>query len=81
MAEKLMYITNDDTQTSPFYSVRLVVETFEHLTYESTNQNSQKLLSQQIRKRYYKTLGTSVLCIPLPLLTLYSRMNECFLIL
>ena len=29
--------------------------------YEPTNQKSTKMLSQQIRKRYYKTLGTVVL--------------------
>ena len=31
---------------------------------ELTNQNSIKLLAQQMRKRYYKTLGTRVINIP-----------------
>ena len=37
-----MYISNDDTQNYPFCSLKLVVETFEHLTYLATNQNSLK---------------------------------------
>ena len=32
MADKFMYIPNDDTQTYPFYILQLVVETFEHST-------------------------------------------------
>ena len=28
-----MYIPNDDTQNYPFCRLKLVVETFEHLTY------------------------------------------------
>ncbi len=57
MAEKLIYITNDDTQT--FCRLQLVVE---HLNtqlneHEQTNKNSiefPKMLCQRIRKRYYK---------------------------
>ena len=30
MADKLMYIPNDDTQNYPFCSLQLVAETFEH---------------------------------------------------
>ena len=30
MADKFMYIPNDDTQNYPFYRLKLVVETFEH---------------------------------------------------
>ena len=30
MADKLMYIFNDDTQNYPSYRLQLVVETFEH---------------------------------------------------
>ena len=59
------YILNDDTLNYPFSRLKLVVETFEYSTqlYEPTIQNSlnsQKLLSQRIRKCYSKTLGTSV---------------------
>ena len=32
MADKLIYIFNNDTQNYPFYRLKLVVETFEHLT-------------------------------------------------
>ena len=41
--------------------------------YEPTNQNSKKVpkvVSQQIRKRYYKSLGTSVINSPLSPLSL-----------
>ena len=33
MADKLMYIPNDNTQSYPFCRLQFVVETFEHLTY------------------------------------------------
>ena len=32
MADKLMYIPNDDKQNCPFCRIQLVVETFEHST-------------------------------------------------
>ena len=32
MMDKLMYISNDDTQNYAFYRLKLVVETFEHPT-------------------------------------------------
>ena len=32
MAEKLMYIPNDDTQNYPFYKLQFVVKTFGHST-------------------------------------------------
>ena len=37
MANKLMYIPNDDTQNCPFCKLKLLVETFEHPTF-NTNQ-------------------------------------------
>ncbi len=64
MVGKIMYIANDDTQNKTFCKLKLVVETFEHLTLWKNNQNSLKvptLLSQLIRKRNCKTLGTSVI--------------------
>ena len=39
MADKFMYIPNDDTQTYPFSGLQLVVKTF-----EQTNQISWKVL-------------------------------------
>ena len=35
MADKFMYIPNDDTQNYPFCSVKLGVETFEHSNYKT----------------------------------------------
>ena len=62
MADKSMYIPNDDTQNYPFFRLKIVVESSDTELDEPTNQNSikiSKFLSQRIRKRYYKTLGTS----------------------
>ena len=42
MADKLMYISNDDTQNYPFCKLRLVIDTFRHLLNQQTNQNSMK---------------------------------------
>ena len=36
MADKLMYIPNDNTHNYPFCRLKLVVEMFEHSTSEST---------------------------------------------
>ena len=64
-----MYIPNDDTQNYPFSRLELVVHKFEHST-KWTKQlkfkkNSSKILSEWIRKHYYKTLETSVINIPM----------------
>ena len=64
MADELMYISNSDTKNYSICRIELVVETFEHsayLTNQSKFTKSPNLLSQGIRKRYYKTLGTSVI--------------------
>ena len=64
MTYKLMYAPNDDTQNSLVdYISGLNVWTLN--IYEPTNQKSVKLLTQRIRKLYYKTLGTSVLNSPM----------------
>ena len=68
MADKLMCNPNDDIQIFPFCRLKLVVETFDTQLNERTNQTSlksPKLLIQRIRKRYYKTLATSVINSPL----------------
>ena len=68
MADKLMYIPNDDTQNYSLRRLQLMVEMFKHILNESTNQNSvkaAKLVSQRIGKRYCKTLGTSVINSPM----------------
>ena len=60
MVNKLMYIPKEDTQNYPFCRLQLGVKTFEQNQYKFL-----KLLSQRIRKRYYKTLGTIVITIPM----------------
>ena len=77
MADKLMYIPNNDTRNYPFCGLQLMVETFRH----STNQNSlksPKLLIQRIRKSYNKTLETSAINSPLSPLSLVKKtLCEC----
>ena len=56
MAEKFIYIPKDDTQINYICLLQLVVETFEldqSNFFKPTN-------------NYYKTLGTSVINIPMP---------------
>ena len=60
MADKLMCIPNNEAQNYSFCRLKLVVETF-----EQNSLNSPKLFSKRIRKRYYKTLGTSVIDSPM----------------
>ena len=58
MVDKLMYITNDDTENVIICRLQLVIK---RLDTQLNNQNqfkSPKLLSQRIRNRYCKTLGT-----------------------
>ena len=68
MADKLMYIPNNDTENSLFCTLQLLVKKV--LTLNLMNQpiNFYKkfpvLLRQRIRKRY-QTLGTSVINSPL----------------
>ena len=37
MADELMFIPNDDTQSSPFYRLQLVVKTLDNQLNEPTN--------------------------------------------
>ena len=69
MANKLMYIANDDTQNYPFCRFKLVFETFEHSTYEPTNQIPQRCESYDLENVIIcKTLKTSVIIIQLSIL-------------
>ena len=64
MADKFVHISNDDTQSYRFCRLHLVVKTLDIQLNEPTNQiqyKSQNLGCQRIRKRYHKTLGTSVI--------------------
>ena len=54
MANKIMHIPNDNV----YYNQWL--KRLETALNEPTNQNPPKMLSQRIRKHYYKTLGTCV---------------------
>ena len=85
MADKLMYIPNDDTQNYTFRRLNLLVETFKTQLNEPTNQSplkSPKLLSQRIRKRYYKYLGTGVINSPIsPLLPCNSTLPTIIIVL
>ena len=58
MADKLMYIPNDDTQNYLFCILQLIVERLD--TQLKFNKSLPKFLSQQL-EHYYKTLGTSVI--------------------
>ena len=72
MTPKLMHSPKDNTQNYSFRWWKLLDN---HLK-ERTNQNSvkvSKLLDQQIRKHYYKTLGTSVINSPLSTLSRWER--------
>ena len=64
-----MYIPNDNTQICSFCRLKSV-ETFEHST-EWIDQSKQ---SPQIRKRCYKTLGTSVIYSPLSSRSLLKKL-------
>ena len=80
MADKLMYIANDDTQNYPLCRLQLVVETFGHSDKEPTNQNLIKvprLLGKQIRKRYNKTLETRVIDSLMSTPSQYSNTISC----
>ena len=67
MADKVMYIQNDDTQNYPFCRLQLVADTFVHLTfYYNQNQNSinvPKVLIQRIRNSFleYIIIGSFIL--------------------
>ena len=54
-----MHIPNADTQNCPFVSNKKWLKRLDTQPNESTNKKSTKLLNQRIRKRYYKTLGSS----------------------
>ena len=77
MAYKLMHIPYDDYT---FCKFKIVVETFGHSTLWTNQLKSPKLLSQRIRKLYYKTLGTSVINNPLsPLYLCLNRLITAYI--
>ena len=73
MSDKFIYIHNDDKQNYPFFRLKLGVKMFvkclKTQLNEPTNLNSkskspQNCYYKQIRKRYYKTAGTSLINTP-----------------
>ena len=65
MADKLMYIPNEDTPNYPFCRLQLKVELNIMNQPFKNSLKSPKL--QQIRKRYFITLGTSLINSPMSL--------------
>ena len=63
MADKLMYIHNDDTQSYSFCRLQLVVETFVHSTKKTNQHKFIKCAQSCIAYKYEnnKTLGTSII--------------------
>ena len=76
MADKFMCIPVDVIQNYTFCLFKLVVEMFGHLTLWTNQWKSPRLLIQPIRKRYYTTLGTSVIISPLSPLSLSGKENK-----
>ena len=67
MAEKLMYIPNEDVNY-PLCKLKLVVETCKHstlLNIQSKFTEVPKVVEPTNTKTYYKTLGTRVINTPL----------------
>ena len=58
-----MYNPNNVTQKYPFFE--LLVEMFQLNKPINQKKQSQKLLSKRLKKRYYKTLGSSVINSPM----------------
>ena len=55
MTDKFMYIPIDDTQTYPFYRLKLVVKTFRHLI-KWTNQPKFNKDAKVVKPTYKETL-------------------------
>ena len=63
MADKLMYILNDDTQNYPFLRLQIVSKGLNIQLNETTNHNilkDPKVVEATIKKTDFKTLGTIV---------------------
>ena len=56
MADKFMYIPNDNKQNYPFCRIKLVVETFGDST-KWAHQSKCNKSPQRIRQRFYKLWG------------------------
>ena len=65
MADKLIYILNDDTKKTSCRAISGWNVWTLNLMNQPIQQGSSKLMSQRLRKRHYKTLGTSVINSPM----------------
>ena len=65
MAEKFMYIPNDDIKYYPFYRSELVIETIDTQLQEPINQNSIKLpkIVMPTNKKQQRTLSYPCLAV------------------
>ena len=75
MADKLIHTPMIVHKIIPSVDYNLLLKRLNTQLYEPTKQNSlksPKLLSQRIKKRYYKTLGASVINRPLSPLSMIS---------
>ena len=86
MADKFLYIPNDDTLNNPFFRLKLMVETFEHSTKWTSQSKFNKSPQSCQANKYHKTLETNVigkqsniLSLP-PTLPVWSVMWELYLI-
>ena len=64
MDDRLMYIPSDDTQNYPFCRIKLVVAMLEHPKLwinQPKFTKVPKVVEPTNKKRYYKTLGISVI--------------------
>ena len=75
MADKFIYIPNDDTQNYPFCTLKLVFETFDLI--KQANQNSIKVLKvlSQRRKKLLQNFEDS--CTGQPIITPLSLLITC----
>ena len=62
-----MFILNDDKLDYPFWKSQFWFKRLDTRLYAPTNQNSIKVVKLTNKKRYYKTLGTSIINITLSL--------------
>ncbi len=79
MVGKIMYIANDDTQNKTFCKLKLVVETFEHLTLWKNNQNSKvpKVVKPTNKKTLLQNFGDY--CTKQPIVPLFSGYHPCYI--
>ena len=75
MADKLVYIPNDDIQNYYFCRLQLVLDTQPNKPTSQISITVPKCASQRIRKLYHKTLGTIAINSPKPLFCLLE--NPC----